>query len=41
VAATIDASAAEALRWSEFTPALYGSRPVSVVMQIPYSFQFR
>lgn len=37
----LDQAAVEALVASEFSPALYGSRPVRVIMQIPYTFKFR
>lgn len=37
----LDQAAVEALTASEFSPALYGSRPVRVIMQIPYTFKFR
>lgn len=37
----LDQAAVEALKGSEFSPALYGSRPVRVIMQIPYTFKFK
>lgn len=37
----LDQAAMNALNASEFSPALYGDRPVKVIMQIPYTFQFR
>jgi protein TonB len=37
----LDEAAVNALKQSEFSPALYGSRPVRVIMQIPYTFKFK
>jgi TonB family protein len=37
----LDQAAVEALNSSEFSPALYGDRPVRVIMQIPYTFKFK
>ncbi|MFN2433644.1 MAG: energy transducer TonB [Gemmatimonadota bacterium] len=37
----LDQAALEALTASEFSPALYGARPVRVIMQIPYTFKFK
>lgn len=37
----LDDAAVSALKQSEFSPALYGSRPVRVIMQIPYTFKFK
>jgi periplasmic protein TonB len=37
----LDEAAVSALQKSEFSPALYGSRPVRVIMQIPYTFKFK
>jgi TonB family protein len=37
----LDDAAVNALKQSEFSPALYGSRPVRVIMQIPYTFKFK
>jgi protein TonB len=37
----LDQAAVDALKQSEFSPALYGSRPVRVIMQIPYTFKFK
>ncbi len=37
----LDQAAVDALKNSEFSPALYGSRPVRVIMQIPYTFKFK
>lgn len=37
----LDEEARKALVASEFSPALYGDRPVRVIMQIPYTFKFR
>jgi protein TonB len=37
----LDEAAVAALTASEFSPALYGDRPVRVIMQIPYTFKFK
>ncbi|MBA2564811.1 MAG: energy transducer TonB [Gemmatimonadetes bacterium] len=37
----LDQAALTALTSSEFSPALYGQRPVRVIMQIPYTFKFK